>query len=77
MIFDSVKHETVLNLLREQVIKEHAIKLYWSSYADGTTVIALHKDTNTISIERGGSHADRISLKLFKYVLSISLREIK
>lgn len=72
MIFDSVKHETVLNLLREQVIKEHAIKLYWSSYADGTTVIALHKDTNTISIERGG-----ISLKLFKYVLSISLREIK
>ena len=56
--FDSVERTAISNALYEQGINETYIKLIENIYANVTSVVRLHKDTEKINIEKGVRQGD-------------------
>ena len=63
--FDSVERTAISNTLYEQGINETYKKLIDNIYANGSSVVRLHKDTEKIKIGKGVRQGNTYSPKLF------------
>ena len=50
--FDSLERTAISNALYEQGLNETYIKLIENIYANGTSAVRLHKDTEKIKLEK-------------------------
>ena len=74
--FDSVEGTAISNALYEQGMDETYIKLMENIYANGTSVVRLHKDADKVKIGRGVGQGDTYSPKLFTACLEGIFRKL-
>ena len=74
--FDSVQTRAVLTSLQEQGIEDVYIELLKEIYANSSTTVHLHKESNKINIRRGVRQGDTISQKLFMAALESIFRRL-